>query len=42
MIYSTGEVYDGEWRNDMKHGKGNLTLKDGSIILQEWHNNFLF
>ena len=42
MVYSAGQVYDGEWKNDMKHGTGKLTFKNGSTMLQEWHNNFLF
>ena len=32
MTYSTGEVYDGSWSEDMKQGKGNFVNKDGSII----------
>lgn len=29
--YVTGDVYEGEWLNDLKHGKGRIVYKNGSI-----------
>lgn len=28
--YKNGDVYDGEWMNDLKHNQGILMLKEGS------------
>lgn len=30
MILKNGVKYDGEWKDDMLHGKGKLTWADGS------------
>lgn len=27
MTLSDGNIYDGEWKNDVFHGKGRLTFK---------------
>ena len=29
-VWANGDVYEGEWKNDMPDGEGLLTLKDGS------------
>ena len=29
MKYANGMVYDGEWKNDLRHGFGVLTWPDG-------------
>ena len=32
MTYKNGDVYDGEWKNNEKHGKGTMTYgKDGDV-----------
>ena len=40
-IYQDGDKYEGEWRDDKRHGKGTVTYRgtDGSIVEQyqgEW------
>ena len=27
--YSTGSVYEGEWKGGMRHGKGKMTYRNG-------------
>ena len=34
--YSDGDIFDGEWNNDMKEGKGKLTYKNGTIFEGTW------
>ena len=29
--YSDGKIYEGEFVNDIKHGKGKMTFPDGTI-----------
>jgi hypothetical protein len=29
-IYATGNTYEGQWANDLKHGKGKFTWKEGN------------
>ena len=41
MIYSNGDVFVGEWRNDQAHGRGTLTRADGSIDKGFWNRNML-
>jgi hypothetical protein len=31
MVYSNGSLYDGEWKNDFKHGEGILTVENGDV-----------
>ena len=31
MIYHNGSLYDGEWENDVRHGEGILTAKNGDV-----------
>ena len=31
MIWVSGDIYKGEWKNDKKYGKGKYTFADGSI-----------
>jgi hypothetical protein len=31
MIYKNGNLYDGEWKNDLRHGNGILTEKNGDV-----------
>ena len=29
MIYNNGDKYEGEWKNDLKHGNGIMNYKNG-------------
>jgi hypothetical protein len=31
MVFPNGEKYVGQWENDKYHGRGILTLPDGSV-----------
>ena len=35
----TGERYEGEWLNDMKHGKGVYYSRKGDAIKGKWAND---
>lgn len=38
--YSTGDVYEGEWKADKKHGKGVFKTKEGNEkYLETWDMN---
>ena len=37
--YENGRRYEGEWQNNMRHGKGTLTWPDGSRYEGEWRND---
>ncbi|MGB1591776.1 MAG: membrane-binding protein, partial [Promethearchaeia archaeon] len=30
--------YNGEWKNDLPHGKGTCTWSDGNVYEGEWKN----
>ena len=36
MTYKNGEVYEGEWKNDVRSGKGKMTYKNGDVYEGEW------
>jgi hypothetical protein len=36
MIYSSGEVYEGEWSNDKRCGVGLLRMPNGDIHEGHW------
>ena len=36
MIYTNGSVYDGQWKEGEKHGKGKMEYDDGDIYDGEW------
>jgi hypothetical protein len=38
-IYSTGSIYEGQWLNNKREGKGKHTWKDGSIYQGEFSND---
>nr|XP_033798826.1 MORN repeat-containing protein 4 isoform X2 [Geotrypetes seraphini] len=38
FTYSSGEEYDGEWKEGRRHGMGQLTFADGSIYLGQFEN----
>ena len=37
--YSTGAVYEGEWKGGMRHGKGKMTWSDGGSYEGNWQYN---
>jgi hypothetical protein len=34
--YGSGEVYEGDWRHDMRHGTGHVWLRNGAYYVGEW------
>ena len=36
--YADGKIYDGEWRDDVPHGKAKFTYEDGLTIHGEYEN----
>ena len=38
MIYSSGDIYEGAWENDLKHGYGILEKKNGDKYYGYWNN----
>ena len=34
--YANGDVYEGEWQNGKKHGRGTYTHADGKVEVGEW------
>lgn len=41
MFYKNGIIYEGMFRQNMKHGKGSITLNGISIYEGEWCNDKL-
>lgn len=41
FVSATGHSYDGEWRNDMRHGQGEYRLSDGIVYSGELFNDNL-
>ena len=39
MIYSNGSIYEGHWKDDMKHGTGEFILKRGCGFFGHWKND---
>lgn len=40
LYYADGNIYDGEWLNDMRHGMGTLVnYKDGSRYEGQWERD---
>lgn len=39
MLYANGNVYEGEWKNNLKNGQGKQSYKDGSSYEGEWKDN---
>ena len=37
MTYPNGDVREGEWENNLKHGKGIMYYANGSILIQYWN-----
>jgi radial spoke head protein 1 len=40
-LYPNGDVYQGEWENDLKHGFGTYTYANGSKKKGTWNNGQL-
>ena len=38
--FSTGEVYEGEYKQDLRHGKGKSTMPDGSVYEGEFVDDY--
>ncbi|XP_029466006.1 MORN repeat-containing protein 4 isoform X1 [Rhinatrema bivittatum] len=38
FTYSSGEEYDGEWKEGRRHGVGQLSFADGSIYVGQFEN----
>jgi hypothetical protein len=36
MYYANGDIYEGEWLDDMRHGKGMLRLANSNRYEGEW------
>ena len=36
MVYKDGSIYEGEWKDNMKHGKGTMNLCTGDIYKATW------
>lgn len=36
MVYKNGEIYEGEMKDDLKHGRGIFRMANGSVIYGEW------
>lgn len=39
MSYANGDVYQGEWMNDRKNGKGYYLYADGSLFKGQYNDN---
>ena len=39
ITYENEEIYDGEWKDGLKEGKGTLTSPDGGKYEGEWKND---
>ena len=37
--WKNGDVYDGEWKNDCRDGKGNFKWANGNIYKGDWIDN---
>jgi len=41
LVDNSFNVYEGEWKEGDRDGKGTLTLNDGSFYEGEWKDNFM-
>ena len=39
MTYNNKDVYDGEWNDDKKQGKGTMTYKNKDVYEGEWNDD---
>ena len=42
MTYPNGDVYEGDWSNDKRHGNGKYTYANGDIDEGIWDNDKVF
>lgn len=40
MKYSSGEEYDGKWKNGVKEGNGVFNYPDGTVYNGQWKNDY--
>lgn len=40
-IYANGDIYEGNWRNNLWNGKGKLTNKSGDIFDAQWQDGVM-
>ena len=38
-MYSNGDIYVGQFRDGMKHGKGRMKWSNGQIYEGDWNND---
>jgi len=41
MVYQSGEMYKGGWKNGIREGYGVLRLKNGLICKGMWSNDMM-
>ena len=42
MIYNNNEIYEGNWKNNLKEGNGKMIYKNGDIYEGNWEkDNFI-
>ena len=41
MMFSNGEYYEGEYKNDMIHGKGTFHRADNKVVKGIWEKGLL-
>jgi len=41
QTFLSGEIHEGEWTNDLKHGEFTVTKPDGKKITQKYEWNLL-
>jgi hypothetical protein len=39
MAYQNGDIYEGEWKNDLREGKGKNIYANGNVYEGEWKND---
>lgn len=39
IVHADGDVYEGEWKNDVAHGKGTYYHNDGAKYVGSWKND---
>ena len=39
MRYANGDIYEGEWASDMKHGRGKFYYAKGSLYEGTWQED---
>ena len=36
MLFENGDKFEGEWKNDIREGKGKMNYRNGKIDKGEW------